>query len=85
MNYLETILSFFLNLARVVIGRKRKKEPEKCSGHLPDGHDDTLTSHGTDGSNAGRNRDSALALQSETHPVTPLNILGWCLILASLF
>ena len=84
MKCLETILSFIITFARLVVGRKRKKEPQECPCIVPDDRHDTVAPDGGDGSDPGSYRDFALPLQRETDPISPVNILGWCLILASL-
>ncbi len=85
MHYLETILSFIIKLARVFVGRKKKKEPEECRCDLSDDPEHSFTDDEPDGSDIGCTRNATVSLQREAHEINPVNVMGWCLILASVF
>lgn len=85
MKYLETILSFVITFARLVIGRKRKKEPQECPCSTADDRHDAVSPDAGNGSDAHGDRNAALPLQGGTGTISPVNILGWGLIIATFF
>ena len=94
MNVLETILTFLTSLARIIFPRKQKPTAGDCPcphpypRPLPDGDHPSVSSDGTDRSDADSDRSDTLALNqgdwgTKQH-VEPIDIAGYSLMAAGL-
>ena len=83
MKYLETILAFLTQLARIIFPRKQKPAAGDCPcpDPMPAPPEPSLPSDAGDRSDPDLYRGDTLAL---VHPSPgPLNLLGWGLILSA--
>ncbi len=83
MKYLETILSFIIRLAGLLTGRKKKKKREECINSFPDCNQPPFASYERDGSNIGSYWGDPGSIRQERDEISPVNIMGWSLILIS--
>lgn len=87
MKYLEPILFFIVELARTLVGGKRKKrkkraeKPEEYPGVVPDGDYPGCPPEGGDGDCPDGPGDDPGPARKRTAPkISPVNIMGWGLI-----
>ena len=90
MKYLETILAFLTQLARIIFPRKQKPAAGDCPcpypRPLPYGDHPPVSPNETDGSDADSNRSDTLTLvQGDWGKyVEPIDIAGYCLMAGGL-
>ena len=94
MKYLETILAFLTQLARIIFPRKQKPAagdcpcPDPYPRPLPNGDHPTVSPNETDGSDADSDRSDTLALHQgdwgTKQRVEPIDIAGYSLMAAGL-
>ena len=94
MKYLETILAFLTQLARIIFPRKQKPAagdcpcPDPYPRPLPNGDHPTVSADGADRSDADNYRSDTLALHQgdwgTKQRVEPIDIAGYSLMAAGL-
>lgn len=92
MKYLETILAFLTQLARIIFPRKQKSAagdcpcPDPYPRSLPNGDHPLVSPGGADGSDADSDRSDTLTLHQGDWGkyVEPIDIAGYCLMAGGL-
>ncbi len=82
MKPIETILSILLLLVRKLAGRKRKKKDEGCPYPFPDRHQPPFAVYERNGDRTGGYRGNPVALPGEGTEISPVNVIGCCMMLA---